>query len=762
MSSSAVRRQKGWRVPSPNEIEAARKKLRDAEKKLRAQRRQLDAAAGAGTYELKREEMAAASREQSHVGREIGPTPNIADPDRRELCRDDLELFCVTYIPTAFSMAWGEVQRRSVRRIEATAKVGGLHAFAEARGSGKTARCRAAALWAVAYGHRHYSFIVGSTAPKAEDSLDSLKLWMRFLPLFVADFPEIAHAAIKIGGIAQRAGGQLCQGQPTLIEWGSTRVILPTVPPPANWPAHWPLRSDGMVPTSGSIIGASGLTGEGIRGALITTSTGELIRPDFVLLDDPQTRESAGSVKQTTDRMKLIVGDLLGLAGPGEEIACVCPCTVIEPEDLADQILDRERYPLWRGERSGILTELPKNLDAWEPYFELYHEAKQQDEPDLAECNAYFLEHEKVLTDGSAATWPARKDESEVSPVQHAMHLYIRGKAAFMAEYMNAPIRHDVGGQIRSINPETVAARVKGTERYVVPVECSMITVFFDPGAWLHWYSVVAWNSHFGGTIIDYGCWPRQSRLSFDSHEAQQLRQKYPDHTDAQLVRVGLDALTPEVLGRQYVNQSGGEVQVTKAMVDTGFERDAVYDFCRASPFRPILLPSKGVGRSKERSGVGNWKHRDGERRGHHWRQTAADVGRGIQIQYDTDVWKTIIHERLTIPLGGRSTLTLYGGPERAAIIHETFGRHMAAEYGKPGHLHGSDFIGWVRRPNVTDNHWFDTLAGCAVGASVAGLKLPTGDESSPPVPSRTKRKQVSFADLIEQQANAARNFAAR
>jgi hypothetical protein len=52
---------------------------------------------------------------------------------------------------------------------------------------------------------------------------------------------------------------------------------------------------DGMVPTSGSVVGVSGLTGEGIRGSLKTLTTGEMVRPDFVLIDDPQTPESARS-----------------------------------------------------------------------------------------------------------------------------------------------------------------------------------------------------------------------------------------------------------------------------------------------------------------------------------------------------------------------------------------------------------------------------------------------------------------------------------
>jgi len=45
---------------------------------------------------------------------------------------------------------------------------------------------------------------------------------------------------------------------------------------------------------------------------------GTIIRPSLVLLDDPQTRESARSADQTKKRLDLPHGDVTGMAGPGE------------------------------------------------------------------------------------------------------------------------------------------------------------------------------------------------------------------------------------------------------------------------------------------------------------------------------------------------------------------------------------------------------------------------------------------------------------
>jgi hypothetical protein len=163
-------------------------------------------------------------------------------------------------------------------------------------------------------------------------------------------------------------------------------IVFPTVPPPANWPKHWPLRGpDGMVPTSGVVIATSGLTGEGIRGVAQDAHTGEMVRPDFVLLDDPQTPESARSSTQNHNREQLVSADVLGMAGPGKAIAAVMPCTVIEPGDMVDRILDRAKHPLWRGERTGILKSMPKDLARGTRTSRSTRRCAQLEPPDFAE-----------------------------------------------------------------------------------------------------------------------------------------------------------------------------------------------------------------------------------------------------------------------------------------------------------------------------------------------------------------------------------------
>ena len=71
-----------------------------------------------GEYDRRREGEGERQRGLSAKGRDIGPTPNIADVRRRARCAKSLKLFCTTYNPEAFALPWSANQERGVRRIE--------------------------------------------------------------------------------------------------------------------------------------------------------------------------------------------------------------------------------------------------------------------------------------------------------------------------------------------------------------------------------------------------------------------------------------------------------------------------------------------------------------------------------------------------------------------------------------------------------------------------------------------------------------------
>jgi hypothetical protein len=700
--------------------------------------------------------MAAASRARSQKGREIGAIPEIADPDRRERCAKSLRLFCESYNPEAFSLGWSDDHLRAIDRIQEAATLGALFAFAMARGSGKTTLCRTAALWASLNALCRYVFVIGANSTKAEDTLDSLKTMLRYCDTLASDYPEVSWPARCLQGIANRATGQTCQGESTLIDWSSDLVVYPTVPPPANWPRHWPLRADGKVPTSGGIISTSGLTGEGLRGSLKTLTTGEMIRPDFVLLDDPQTPESARSVVQNQVREQLVSADVLGMAGPGKRIAAVMPCTVIEPGDMIDRILDRAKHPLWRGERSGILKSLPSNLPAWDAYYDEYRRCSQLEPPDFDDSNAYYRAHRRELEAGAEASWEDRRLPEEVSAIQHAMHLRFRDPFAFAAEYMNQPQPlHAIAASV--LDPEALAAKVTNLPRLTVPRSCTRLTAMIDVGAHVLWYAVVAWDERFGGSVIDYGPYPDQGRIYFAAADARPTLADLPaakGKPQEAAIYAGLAAVAARIHDRGYVQEeTHAELRVERCNVDAnwGPGTDLVYEFCRRDPHAPTLLASHGKFIGASSLPMSNWQPREGERPGPGWRIAAGAARRGRHVTFDTNRWKSFVAERLRTPPGAPGCLTLFAA---SPAQHQMYADHCTAEYpvAVQRQSGGARVDEWKDRPG-RDNHLWDCLVGAAVAVSVQGLRWDAGTAAGAE-PVAKKPKKLIDVEALYRAAN--------
>jgi hypothetical protein len=90
--------------------------------------------------------------------------------------------------------------------------------------------------------------------------------------------------------------------------------------------------------------------------------------------------------------------------------------------------------------------------------------------------------------------------------------------------------------------------------------------------------------------------------------------------------------------------------------------------------------------------------------------------------------------------MGDRSCLTLFGDhPD----LHRLLAEHLTSEYRVRTEGRGRSVDEWKMRPERGDNHWFDCLVGCAVGASMQGAVL-AGTQSQ----TASRRERVSFANL--------------
>ena len=663
---------------------------------------------GARSYEDRRNAERDRQAEQSLAGRDIGQLPEVVNPNRKAACERNFQLFCESYFPETYALAWSPDHLKVIEKIETAVLRGGLFALALPRGSGKTTITESAALWSMLYGHREFVVLIGATESAALELLDSLKTELEVNERLAEDFPEVCYPVAQLEGIANRCAGQLYKGERTRITWTSNEIVLPTV--------------EGSR-ASGIIVRVAGITGR-IRGMKFKRSDGRNVRPSLVVIDDPQTSESAGSLEQTRKRVRVLAGDILGLAGPGQKISGIMPCTIIRPGDMADIILNRNTHPDWNGEKTRMVYRFPTNMKLWEEYAEIRAEALRT-EGNFQKATEFYLANREAMDAGAEVSWEARFNHDEVSALQHAMNLKFQDEQAFQSEYQNDPLPDDTADD-SLLSVDEICAKINGLARRRVPLKCDRLTMFVDVQKALLFYVVIAWAEDFTGAVIDYGSWPDQHRHEYSLADANpSIQTLFPKAGFEGALYAALSALTDECLGREWEREDGAVLKIERALVDAnwGQSTDVVYQFCRQSSHAGVILPSHGryVGASSKP--MTEYRKQQGDRLGFNWMIPNVAGKRAIRhVIYDTNYWKSFIHARLAVPVGDKGSLTLYG---RIPGAHQLFAEHLTAEYRVKTQGRGRTVDEWKLKPQSHDNHFLDCVAGCAVCGSMLGASLP-------------------------------------
>lgn len=646
-------------------------------------------------------------RDRAEDPQEIGPPPEVVNPERRERCEASLERFLKIYFPWAFTMKWSRDHIRVIEQIERAVVEGGLFALAMPRGTGKTTICERAALWAILTGRRKFVTLVGATEKHAEAILKSQMTELQHNEFLFEDFPEVTYPIRKLENEPRRCKGQKCLGQGTNIVWTASQLVLATLPDELSKAGN------------GGVVSVCGITGA-VRGQKHTTTKGVILRPSFVLVDDPQTDESARSDSQCAARESVLSGALLNMAGPGQKISAVMPCTVIRRGDMADNILNRRKHPDWNGERTKMLKSLPTNQAAIDEYADLRARLFME-ERSLKEANKYWRKNRAVLEEGAEAAWPERKMADEVSAIQHAVNLMLRDRPAFFAEYQNEPVEEETKAE-RLLLAEEICRKVNGIDRGQLAGEWSHVTAMIDVQQDVLFWIVCGWGDGFSGGVLDYGAYPDQGRNYFRLNDLSlTLRKKFDGMSPEAAIYAGLGELTTQLCSRTFMRQDGTALKIDRLLIDEGYQADVIHQFCRATPFNAIIMPSKGFGVKAGNKPLNEYEKRQGDKAGVHCRVSTAP-GRTIRhLLIDTNHWKSFVFSRFAAPMGGAGCLSLFG---RDPVKHRMFADHMKAEFCVKTFGRGREVTEWAVKPGKPDNHWFDCLVGSACVASMLGCSL--------------------------------------
>ncbi|MFO0190724.1 MAG: terminase gpA endonuclease subunit [Planctomycetia bacterium] len=645
------------------------------------------------------------NRAVSAAGRDVGDIPPPAKPRRRAAASRDFRRFCETYAAATFPLAWSDDHLRMIAKIEAAVLAGELFAFAMPRASGKTSLVEQAALWALLYGHRRFVAVIGADESHARRLLETVWSELETNDDLLDDFPEVCLPIQKLERISQRCRGQTHAGQPTRVERTASSITLPTI---------------SGSKASGGVLRAAGITGA-IRGMASKRADGTKIRPDLVLVDDPSTDEVAASASQVAQRLGVLNGAILGLAGPETRIAGLCTVTVIRPGDLADQLLDRAANPAWQGERASLVYAWPTDENLWAQYAELRREG-QRSGAGTQPATDFYREHREAMDAGARVAWPERHNADELSAMQHAYNLRIdRGEAAFAAEFQNQPLVPQL--EAATLDRDAIHARAVNVARGIMPSSHSTLTLAIDVQQRLLPWMVCSWGAGFGGHVLAYGAFPEQGTAVWSANTSKRtLADRYRGSGFEAALLAGLKELIDGMLSREWPREDGTSQRISQVLVDAnwGTSTQTIREFARRHVNAAIILPSHGKGIGATSKPFHEHSKKRGEIVGPGWRISQMNGQRSVA--YDTNQWKSFLAARLRTPAGDVGSLTFHAGS------HDLLADHFTAEQPITVEARGRVVDEWRCGPG-RENHLFDTAVMNAVAASITGISA-TGAES--------------------------------
>ncbi len=657
-------------------------------------------------------------RERRENANEIGELPKVANPKRRKQAEASLALWGETYALAEGSSA-GLLLRPPSAKLKEYADTlqrildgtGALHIRC-ARGAGKTTWVSIAILYGLATGRIKFATVFAASADLASAILQNLWTIIEGNETFAADYPEIAFPVAAANGVYQRFLTQTHKGTRTAIKHTSREIKLPTI---------------SGAPSSGGLVIARG-AGSATRGLL---RGGQ--RPDWILLDDAQTRRQAESPTQVSKLESWIAGDVRGLQGAALTRIAITS-TPIFKNDLSERLADPSLHPELLQINFPLLLTPPDDSDLWREYDRRYKQSLREGDPNFAKATAFYKANRDAMDAGAEVLDPSAFDTRlELSALQHARNLLLSmGREAFNAEYQLKTKEPD---SALNLTPRTVASRVNGVPRGVLPKQCLKVIAAIDvnTAAGLS-FLVAGFGRKQTCAILDYG------RIT--GKDGRLVPKNAPERETEKILSTALYSLIVKLHSTEIKTETGKTVRVGLILVDRGFLPQVIDGVCELARSKGHpAMPVKGYDtRAFTRYAKSIVARGDGvdlrEWQGKEFYAVNADLSK-----------ETVQSAFLSLPLLPGSISLFGNAPAEHAEFAEEITNETLAEK-----VQGADivFYNWTSRPNAP-NHYLD-CAGYVIGGARflhfwdgADVVAEAG-EASPPVRAKAvkpRRKKI-------------------
>jgi hypothetical protein len=369
---------------------------------------------------------------------------------------NDPEKWLRHYFRPAFYRPFSEPHREIIKSALRAVDSGGQFAVAAPRGIGKSTLLWGVSLYCVLTGRVLFP---GYLPWSAKDRKGGLRFWKNalcFNAVLAADYGEYCKPFVESRGSSQKLMS---------LMWGDTKTTCG---------AKLQVFEGTIVfPDGRGVIGGSTLKGNP-RGLNHSAEDGRVLRPDMLLIDDPQDRKTANSELMCADTIQKINADLAFMGEAGKKLPMLMACTIVRSGDVADYYINQAG---WDSLRIGLVKEWPEGWD--DAGSECYDACRsfgdivgsQSHKRDGGkDARKFYKANKSVMTKGMVMVDDTIYDKARKQPDAKYAALevyYTHGAEAFMAEYQNEPLRQGV--TVYELSPDVITSRQADRAAYMVP-----------------------------------------------------------------------------------------------------------------------------------------------------------------------------------------------------------------------------------------------------------------------------------------------------
>jgi len=424
-----------------------------------------------------------------------------ADMKRRKRLEKNPVAWLRWYGREAFTRRFDRPHKEMIHAGVYACETGGRLVVGAERGTGKSSVFDWLGLYFALTGKRLFPVILPWDSSMMAETFGVWKAALCDNDRLLDDYPEFCRPFEKAEGTPQRLAAQHWKGGPfdgdacgARLQVGAGRIIFPNC------------RGG---------IGGKSINGSP-RGLKLPLSDGRILRPDLILIDEPQDDQVAISKDLVGKTARKINGAVAGMGQAGESIPMLMVGNFIASNDVMDTYA---HDPNWRCIRVACVERWPIGwadkgpiYKLWEQWWMLFREhadgrkqaaalyRKNKDKMrkgmKISAPNAYRKHITRQLTDVYAAV----------------MRRYWQdGHEAFMAERQQVPVSVADNAQLK-VTSEIIIARAIGPKRGVSPEGTIKIVVGADInpgisgrlGARITWVAT-AFQMYQSSCVIGYG-----------------------------------------------------------------------------------------------------------------------------------------------------------------------------------------------------------------------------------------------------------------